>query len=381
MKQLVCEMCGSTDVIKQDGMYVCQACGVKFSVEDAKKMMVTVDNTKKLENLFKVARQALEGNDFKKAAEYYDLILQEDGDNWEATFFNLICRAFDITIAEISSTAKIIGTSLSGIGLKIMALKDENEKELAALKVGTYICSLGESMINSSKESLSSSWALWEENFGSSDRDFSRRQNLVFEYKNRISPVNAMFAVTGDLIELITGCKTEASKSIAIKCWDNGMDGFVFIDKYFASNEMKSTINKYAEKIKKYNPNYFVSSMCSLSGFPSQLRTVLLQAGNKTTNTNTSVSSNGGCYIATAVYGSYDCPEVWTLRRYRDKVLAKSCYGRLFIRTYYAISPTIVKLFGNTNWFNKFWRDKLDRMIEKMQNRGVESTPYDDIDW
>ena len=26
----------------------------------------------------------------------------------------------------------------------------------------------------------------------------------------------------------------------------------------------------------------------------------------------------GGCYVATAVYGSYDCPQVWTLRRVRD---------------------------------------------------------------
>lgn len=25
-----------------------------------------------------------------------------------------------------------------------------------------------------------------------------------------------------------------------------------------------------------------------------------------------------GCYVATCVYGSYDCPEVWTLRRFRD---------------------------------------------------------------
>ena len=28
-----------------------------------------------------------------------------------------------------------------------------------------------------------------------------------------------------------------------------------------------------------------------------------------------------GCYVATCVYGSYDCPQVWTLRRYRDDVL------------------------------------------------------------
>ena len=27
---------------------------------------------------------------------------------------------------------------------------------------------------------------------------------------------------------------------------------------------------------------------------------------------------NNGCYVATCVYGSYDCPEVWVLRRFRD---------------------------------------------------------------
>ena len=40
MKQLTCEMCGSTDLIKQDGVFVCQSCGTKYSVEEAKKMMV-----------------------------------------------------------------------------------------------------------------------------------------------------------------------------------------------------------------------------------------------------------------------------------------------------------------------------------------------------
>ena len=40
MKQLTCEMCGSTDLVKQDGIFVCQSCGCKYSVEEAKKMMI-----------------------------------------------------------------------------------------------------------------------------------------------------------------------------------------------------------------------------------------------------------------------------------------------------------------------------------------------------
>ena len=88
-----------------------------------------------------------------------------------------------------------------------------------------------------------------------------------------------------------------------------------------------------------------------------------------------------GCYVATAVYGSYDCPEVWTLRRFRDNVLAKTWYGRLFIKLYYAISPTAVKLFGDMDWFQNFWRGKLDDMVSNLQADGFESTPYQDKDW
>ena len=89
-------------------------------------------------------------------------------------------------------------------------------------------------------------------------------------------------------------------------------------------------------------------------------------------------SSSQGCYVATAVYGSYDCPEVWTLRRYRDFTLSTSWYGRAFIRTYYAISPTLVKWFGHTEWFKKMWKSKLDRMVKNLQSNGYKSTPYKD---
>jgi len=95
----------------------------------------------------------------------------------------------------------------------------------------------------------------------------------------------------------------------------------------------------------------------------------------------TDSSAKGGCYVATAVYGSYDCPEVWTLRRFRDNVLAQTWYGRLFIKLYYAVSPTAVKLFGDADWFQNFWRDKLDSMVANLQADGFEDTPYQDMNW
>ena len=89
-------------------------------------------------------------------------------------------------------------------------------------------------------------------------------------------------------------------------------------------------------------------------------------------------NSSGGCYIATCVYGSYDCPEVWTLRRFRDQNLDTRWYGRLLIQAYYAISPSLVRLFGRNHWFQSFWRHHLDIFVGKLRDRGYENTPYQD---
>lgn len=92
-------------------------------------------------------------------------------------------------------------------------------------------------------------------------------------------------------------------------------------------------------------------------------------------------TNSGGCYVATAVYGSYDCPEVWTLRRFRDNTLAETWYGRTFIRTYYAISPALVKWFGETEWFKNMWKPALDKMVKELNDNGVENTAYNDKEW
>lgn len=84
------------------------------------------------------------------------------------------------------------------------------------------------------------------------------------------------------------------------------------------------------------------------------------------------------CYIATAVYGSYDCPEVWTLRRYRDEYLDAHIWGRLFIKCYYALGPTVVKIFGKNRLFNAFWHRYLDHKVLKLKKKGYDSTPYAD---
>lgn len=85
-----------------------------------------------------------------------------------------------------------------------------------------------------------------------------------------------------------------------------------------------------------------------------------------------------GCYIATCVYGSFDCPKVWILRRFRDKILSKHWLGQAFIRCYYAISPILVKYFGNFKCIKQMWKFLLDRIVKTLQTKGFDDSPYND---
>lgn len=94
MNRLSCEMCGSTDLMKQDGVFVCQSCGTKYSVEEAKKMMVegtvkvagsvTVDNTASIENYLKIAKTAYSSQNQAEAENYANKVIEIAPDNYEA---------------------------------------------------------------------------------------------------------------------------------------------------------------------------------------------------------------------------------------------------------------------------------------------------------
>lgn len=81
-------------------------------------------------------------------------------------------------------------------------------------------------------------------------------------------------------------------------------------------------------------------------------------------------SRAGGCYVATAVYGSYEAPEVRVLREWRDLELRSRAIGRVFIRLYYAVSPSAVRVLGRRTWFTQTSRLFLDRFVARLRRDG-----------
>ncbi len=74
-------------------------------------------------------------------------------------------------------------------------------------------------------------------------------------------------------------------------------------------------------------------------------------------------ASSGGCFIATAVYGDYDCPQVKVLRRFRDDVLKKSRAGKWFIAFYYRTGPSLAKTVKKHPWLGRVVRKGLDHAV------------------
>ena len=352
MKQLKCEMCGSTDLIKQDGVFVCQSCGVKYSVEEARSMMVEiegtvavkgtveVDTSKELANLYQIARRAKDDNNGENAAKYYDMILVKDPTSWEASFFVVYFKAMECTIAQIQSA----GISVSNCIDTVLKLIKDNvptkaEKIKAYTEVANRVMIISEMLFNGAKN-----------HYNGIDAEI-RHEYLQEWLDNAFVAMTCVYGL-GDNLDLIFGADVEANR-LSVEAWRQGIAWHQSLISNLADKTgNRNTVNSYASKIKKYDTSYTAPQ-----------------------------ESSGGCYVATCVYGSYDCPQVWTLRRFRDNTLASTWYGRAFIRTYYAISPTIVKWFGNTQWFKNLWKNKLDKMVSNLRSNGVEDTPYQDKDW
>lgn len=74
-------------------------------------------------------------------------------------------------------------------------------------------------------------------------------------------------------------------------------------------------------------------------------------------------SDSKGCFIATAVYGDFNAPEVISLRQWRDQVLSTTVLGRLVIAFYYRVSPPIAKYLSCRPWLSAQVRRVLDVFV------------------
>lgn len=344
MKELVCKKCGSNALEQHDSVFECSDCHAKFLVQEYDVTNgANADRISQLDTLYQLAENARMNKDYVTALKHYETANSIDSSDWKALFYIEYCKAMCSTLSNVTLNANRFANSSEKI---LNCLNGRNEADLRSIllliakRVNDVSYNLGLIVMENPPElsRINELYSSWQEIF-----------NIGYTWGNCI------VSIFGQQMGVI-----------ASECWvfstteqNRFLNSF---QQWLSPNDVqagRNTINQYAATIRQYKSDF----------------TLPIKQSTQQTN------SSGGCYIATCVYGSYDCPQVWTLRRYRDDSLAKTWYGRTFIHVYYALSPIVVRLFGNTSFFKTIWRKRLDNMVDKLHSQGVQNTPYEDKRW
>lgn len=363
-----CTQCGANievDDTKEAG--ICKYCGTAFITEKAINNYI-INNTyniqnpnliipsKNIENLKKLGNEEYQKSNYDKAYEYFSEVLEiseddecifkrkiidqlKDLNGLAYTYFPKILKSYyeSVNMSEMSYEEKMSAIQSACEDCYNVISKFYYKKRNQCITAGKIINDSYATFLLACRDTVWAIKHLVDFEFIIIN-DYKEIENLVLSQCNfAISVLDAQTKKYGNANNSY-GCYILRG-NFADQCYENA-----------------SIIANYKNKISAYSlPSNLIS--------PSQ--------GGKGAETN-------GCYIATCVYGSYDCPQVWTLRRFRDYTLDETWYGRLFIKCYYAISPSLVKWFGETKWFRSFWKSKLDKMVADLNSNGIEGTNYKD---
>ena len=84
MKAMVCEMCNGNEIVKTNGVYVCQHCGARYAADEARKLVVevagpvSVQGIPTADNLMERAQEFFDEGNMERASEYVTRVLDID---------------------------------------------------------------------------------------------------------------------------------------------------------------------------------------------------------------------------------------------------------------------------------------------------------------
>lgn len=369
-----CPQCGGNiEVDNSNEAGICKFCGTPFITEKAINNYNTYITNNfagatinvagaNVDNLLVLAKNAEEVNNYDDAKNYYSRILEIQPNNCDALIGKGISALYSSNLNDIKSN-ELIGYINKALDYK------KNEPEITKDEIVKYTNIAAESLYNAAIVVFSAAQNHYNE--------FWKMQDSAPEYWNRLSKVIEIFQF---IITITENKETDdalfyykESIKFVIDCCVEICMQRQFVSSIVNPGEILETeIKTDTKPIEAVHKAYMdlYDNMCNL------IKEVEPEYTPKEINRNMGIK--GACYIATCVYGSYDCPEVWTLRRFRDCILDETWYGRAFIKLYYSISPKLVKHLGKYNWFKTPWKKYLDIIVKRLNANGITDTKYND---
>lgn len=135
MKCIKCEMCGSTDMVKSEGLFVCQNCGCKYTVEEARKLMsedpvtVKIDGSEQVNNYITLSEAAFNSSDSAAALNYANKALELNPESSAAWFAKMLAATQECSINDPH------GPEIYESGKRAIQFASDDEKASVSFKV------------------------------------------------------------------------------------------------------------------------------------------------------------------------------------------------------------------------------------------------------
>jgi len=273
VKAIVCEMCQSNQMRKENGFFVCQSCGTQYSVEEAKKLMVEIEGSVKIDhtddkaNLYIAARNACEASDYSTAVADYEMLTRMDPHNWEPVFYSVLLKAYNITNGEIASAASRISNGLPRVYEMLKQIPDEQKRKNAVKEVADQCYLTAKHLVSASHafRDVATGGVVGTVAMGAVG--FVSSSNRYAEDRERGLVITNIMLVNAELIWKYFDVKDPHYNKLCTLCYQMLIK---FNDDYKASDKIaglgiynKETINTYNEKIKNLKFTIETSNVAS----------------------------------------------------------------------------------------------------------------------
>ncbi|WP_260309092.1 MULTISPECIES: tetratricopeptide repeat protein [Lactococcus] len=359
---MVCELCGSNDFTKEKGYWKCNYCDTKYSEEEAKKIVIDgpvitkSDLSTELENFSNLAEQYYSDGNMDQALVYFRRVLEIDPKNWRAVFYSGVCSSRVASFLEFKLVDSVAGMK-NALNMLYEEHASEDEYKNFILEMLSVLLEVIQDFWSTSDSIYNQYWEL-----ESSTTELIQRLTVCVECfkfcltvttKYDLDPKKTQLPVAYNLVN----CCIDVCLFRDYKLYYKGEE---VVHKYKTSSDFREPyIEIYRETVelmKSIDPNVT----------PDQINAVGTKYQEK----------SEGCYVATAIYQTYDCPELWVLRRFRDNTLYHHYLGKKFIHFYYKVSPKLIIRFENSIHIKKTTKKFINRFVSLLILLGYSSEKY-----
>lgn len=244
MNAFVCELCGSNDIVKENGLFVCQHCGTKYTADEARKLMGTVkiDRMEEFNKYRQAGNTYIVNGDFESAYEYFSKALEIVPDD-EISFMFRVCSKFELSLKDIDCLMNI-NQIINRISTDFCVLTDivvkKNQNTLSDSKT-TDKFKLNISTFDKMGRKLASAI---EEFIDYRTDKYGERDKWISESSEDIESINNLYVIMNKKMRKVCG-----DNSVPVQfCNEKWKDYLSKNDQYFTTLDSRSIIRSFSNQ-------------------------------------------------------------------------------------------------------------------------------------